>query len=253
MRCGTRNMVRNINIAAFSKAYKSLINVSLILKICKALDSKQQIPEHEKKKELSAEAVENNDCQAKQSIDLEQVCTKFSEGDHKAFSILYEKYKNLINTIIISKNSNMQKSDVEDLIQQTFINAYNGRKGFKYESEPKAKSWFSAITHNVCKRHFEKSKRYNEIFDSSKSINAYTNYVPNNDGKLFNEENNLKIIEDCIDSIPKLYGEPLRLFLTGNWSHEKIAEHLGKKPKTIKRYCQIGLKELKSILPEKFK
>ena len=66
------------------------------------------------------------------------------EGDNSAYEFLQKKYKNLIYSLV--KKMIKNDSDVEDLVQETFIKAYKALDKFKFNYSFSA--WIYRIASN---------------------------------------------------------------------------------------------------------
>ena len=79
-------------------------------------------------------------------------------GDEKAFTDLMREYSSLVYTIVIRIVDNPH--DVEEVVQDTFLNAYRGLT--QLEDATKFKSWLAEIARN-CARQWVRKRRINTV------------------------------------------------------------------------------------------
>jgi RNA polymerase sigma-70 factor (ECF subfamily) len=79
---------------------------------------------------------------------------RLQQGDLHAFTILVDKYKNMVFTIALKIIGN--KYDAEDVAQESFVKAYQQIHSFKKES--KFSTWLYTITYRTALYHLRKNK-----------------------------------------------------------------------------------------------
>ena len=75
-------------------------------------------------------------------------------GNTDAFSVLVDRYKNMVFTLCLKMVSN--KEEAEDLAQDSFIKVYKSLKSFKGES--RFSTWLYKITYHTCLDRIKKLK-----------------------------------------------------------------------------------------------
>ncbi len=80
------------------------------------------------------------------------------EGDEKAFNEIVRRYKDYVYNVV-SYNVSSEEA-VQDLAQQTFVNAYEGLGDFRKESS--LKTWLFRIAKNLCNSHHRREGRNRE-------------------------------------------------------------------------------------------
>lgn len=78
-----------------------------------------------------------------------------ANGNHQAFSELYRRYKNYIHSYCYRLVSN--KNEVEDIVQQIFLECWRSLKTFKNHSS--FSTWLIRITINTCSGYYRISKK----------------------------------------------------------------------------------------------
>lgn len=175
------------------------------------------------------------------------------DGDNTAYEFLQKKYKNLIYSLV--KKMIKNDSDVEDLVQETFIKAYKALDKFKFNYSFSA--WIYRIASNntidfLRKRRFDtfsidkpignaEDENYFEIEDNS--------YSP--DLGLMNEQKS-DIIRDAIDTLPENYREIIILRHEEELDYKAIAEQLDLPLGTVKAHLFRARKLLYEELKDKY-
>lgn len=175
------------------------------------------------------------------------------DGDNTAYEFLQKKYKNLIYSLV--KKMIKNDSDVEDLVQETFIKAYKALDKFKFNYSFSA--WIYRIASNntidfLRKRRFDtfsidkpignsEDENYFEIEDNS--------YSPDSD--LISEQK-ADIIKAAIDTLPENYREIIILRHEEELDYKAIAEQLDLPLGTVKAHLFRARKLLYEELKDKY-
>lgn len=178
---------------------------------------------------------------------------KVLAGDNAAYELLQKKYKNLIYSLV--KKMIKNDSDVEDLVQETFIKAYKALDKFKFNYSFSA--WIYRIASNntidfLRKRRFDtfsidkpignaEDENYFEIEDNS--------YSP--DAELISEQK-ADIIRDAIDTLPENYREIIMLRHEEELDYKAIADKLDLPLGTVKAHLFRARKLLYEELKDKY-
>jgi RNA polymerase sigma-70 factor, ECF subfamily len=85
-----------------------------------------------------------------------QITTLMEDGDHReALRLMAEQYSGPVKRFCASMVGNL--SEAEELMQETYIDAWKAMPGFRAESN--VRSWFFGIARRVCIRHLRKRDR----------------------------------------------------------------------------------------------
>jgi RNA polymerase sigma-70 factor (ECF subfamily) len=130
------------------------------------------------------------------------IIERIVNGDVAAFEILIRRYNPYLYKI--GRLYNFGHHDVEDLMQETFINAYMNLR--KLQNRFHFKTWLIRIMLNECYRKKQKISGNEIIVSTDTAHNLYNMLADNNDSgkKLGNKELNT-IIEKAIHAIPETY------------------------------------------------
>jgi len=154
-------------------------------------------------------------------------------GDQQAMFRLYKSHVGaMYNTcirIVVNRN------DAEDILQESFVNAFNGLNNFKGESTFGV--WLKRIVINKSLNHMRQKK---QVFTDIENIQ-----IPDeNDEMLGLPEIPLDMIHEEIKVLPHKARVVLNLYLLEGYQHKEIAEMLGISESTSKSQYQRARKLL---------
>lgn len=150
-------------------------------------------------------------------------------GDQRAFTQLMRRHKHGLYRLV--KGYIGDASEAYDLVQEAFVAAwsalarYDGRRSFGV--------WLRRIAINKC-RDWRRRRAVRQFFYKAEDINrpgldvAQPIIAPNN-----REEEDFARLDRAVAALPANLKEPLLLSLTGDLSHNEIAEILGITAKAV--------------------
>lgn len=148
-------------------------------------------------------------------------------GDQDAFAWLMKKYKGPLQNLIFKMIR--EKNDVEDLVQEVFIKAFNSLQN--YNQEFAFSTWIYRIAINNTIDYLRK-KRLNtfsidtdDYEDEDKPKFEIPDTTYSADANLILEQRQ-KIINDAIDSLPEKYKKIIELRHKDDLTYEEISETL---------------------------
>jgi RNA polymerase sigma-70 factor (ECF subfamily) len=134
-----------------------------------------------------------------------EVIDKIINGDVALFEVLIRRYNPYLYKV--GRSYRFNHEDVEDLMQETFIKAYENLK--KLENPAYFKTWLIRIMLNECYRKRQKETMRNEVavetFLHEKTIPMFFNSNNDTEKKVVNREMN-SVVENAIKHIPIDYG-----------------------------------------------
>lgn len=134
----------------------------------------------------------------------EEIINKVILGEINYYEILIRKYNSFLYKIGRSYHFNHQ--DTEDLMQESYINAFKSLD--KFEKRASFKTWITRIMLNECYRKTRKLNIKNEVIlnegDEFSKSNSMLNTSSNNRSKIVNAELG-RVIENAIHTIPENY------------------------------------------------
>ena len=171
---------------------------------------------------------------------------KILNGDANAFSVLVDRYKDLVFTLALRMMKN--KEEAEEVAQDTFIKTYKSLSKFKGDS--KFSTWIYRVAYNTCLDRLKKNKRQ----QNTVTIDEYTEHqVKTIDNALDAMETKEKAeaIKACIDLLPSDDSFLLTLYYYEEQSLDEIAKVTGLKPNNVKVKLFRSRKKLATILKER--
>jgi RNA polymerase sigma-70 factor (ECF subfamily) len=168
---------------------------------------------------------------------------KIINGDTNAFSILVERYKDLVYTLAIRMVKH--KEEAEEITQDTFIKAYKSIHKFKGDS--KFSTWIYRVAYNTCLDAIKKHKK----LQSNVPINEYTEHevkAINNALDIMEAKERSVVIKNCIEKLPSEDAFLMTLYYYEELSLDEIADITGLKANNVKVKLFRSRKKLATIL-----
>lgn len=150
----------------------------------------------------------------------EDIVIRVQKGDSSAFGILMDRYQNKL--LRYGRKFLSRKEDIEDMVQNVFINAYQNIQSF--DTSLKWSSWIYRIAHNTFVNALRKNKTsfLSIDFDTLLSHPVYDD--PDTKER---EQKEVRILLDQgLDHIPSKYREVLILHYFEELPYKDIAEIL---------------------------
>jgi RNA polymerase sigma-70 factor (ECF subfamily) len=168
---------------------------------------------------------------------------KIINGDTNAFSILVERYKDLVYTLAIRMVKH--KEEAEEITQDTFIKAYKSIHKFKGDS--KFSTWIYRVAYNTCLDAIKKHKK----LQSNVPINEYTEHevkAIDNALDIMEAKERSVVIKNCIEKLPSEDAFLMTLYYYEELSLDEIADITGLKANNVKVKLFRSRKKLATIL-----
>ncbi len=127
------------------------------------------------------------------------VITKVLNGEKAMYEIIVRRYNPYLYKI--GRSYNYSHDDTQDLMQDTYIDAYKSLD--KYEGRSNFKTWISRIMLNNCFRKKEKSSFKKEVMDEfNEHSTPLFAAAENNTATIVHSRELGTIIEQALDNIP---------------------------------------------------
>jgi RNA polymerase sigma-70 factor, ECF subfamily len=164
----------------------------------------------------------------------------------KDFSDIIDSTKGIVLSAIQKNINNSFYHSIDDIVQETYIRAYRSLIKNKFKGDSSLNTWIYTIARNETFRMNKKLNREEEKF--KKAINKIEYQEKAAEEK---EADNYKKIDlyNSIDKLPVIYGDVIRLILTG-FTEKQIAEKLQIQPGTVKSRTYRGKEMLQKLLKE---
>ena len=169
--------------------------------------------------------------------EIAEVVRNAANGDQLALKWLYNHYSNLMFNICMRMTAN--REDAEDIVQDSFINAFNNLD--KLRDTNVFGGWLRQIVINNCLAHAKKKKTFSRLPDfleeSDESDDAHW---------LF--EKSFEKINEAIKKLPEGCRQIFLLYTMEDFKHKEIAARLGISASTAKSQYLRAKKLLKDHL-----
>lgn len=160
-------------------------------------------------------------------------------GDQEAFRRLYERTAKSIYSYALSILKHPQ--DAEEVMQDTYLTAWN--QAGQYKSEGKPMAWLFTIARNLCYMKLRRQKDYLQI--------SYEDLEEEAPGELCPEIELAPEKETLLKALSALGDEERRIVLlhdAGEMKHREIAEYLGYPLSTVLSKYRRALKKLQKLV-----
>ncbi|MCX7834406.1 MAG: sigma-70 family RNA polymerase sigma factor [Ignavibacteria bacterium] len=176
------------------------------------------------------------------------------KGKKVSFDKLVKKYYNSINNLI--RKMIHERDDIEDLIQDTFVRAFNSLH--KFNKEFAFSTWIYKIATNICIDYIRKRKLITYTLDKEIKLEdneikyeiADDSFIP--DRRLI-EIQKEKILEKAIDNLPKKYKDIIILRHKYDLNYYEISKKLNIPLGTVKAHLFRARELLNKYLKNKIK
>jgi RNA polymerase sigma-70 factor (ECF subfamily) len=137
-------------------------------------------------------------------------------GDLRSYEELVKRYERLVGRVIYPYAG--REAAVEDLVQETFLRAYD-RLG-TYNPEYRFKTWLLAIANNLG---IDTLRRRREAVEFNPEIHAPLTRGPEDAAE---EADRARVVRDAVMTLPETYSVPLVLRYSEGLSYAEISEVL---------------------------
>jgi RNA polymerase sigma-70 factor (ECF subfamily) len=163
-------------------------------------------------------------------------------GDIAVYEILIRRYNPLLYKL--GRSYSFQHEDVQDLMQETFISAYE--KLYQFQRRSQLGTWLTRIMINKC-LYKMKTQNKNKEVTLETDDNNWQHYMASLKDKEFPLQNELKkIIELSLEKLPEPYRLVFLLRETENFSVAETAEVMNITPVNVK----VRLNRAKTMMRE---
>ena len=143
------------------------------------------------------------------------------EGDVRSYEELVRRYERLVGRVLYPYAR--REISVEDLVQETFLKAYDKLKTFN--PEYRFKTWLLAIANNLG---VDTLRRRREMIEFNPEIHADASGVPEAGPEAAAvEDDRSRSVQQAIMTLPETYSVPILLRYNEELSYAEISEVLG--------------------------
>lgn len=171
-----------------------------------------------------------------------EIVDRVLAGDVAVYEILIRRYNPLLYKI--GRSYSFQHEDVQDLMQETFISAYE--KLYQFQRRSQLGTWLTRIMINKC-LYKMKSRNNNKETSLEPDDNNWPHYLSSLKDKEFPLQSELKkILELSLEKLPEPYRLVFLLRETENFSVAETAEIMNITPVNVK----VRLNRAKTMMRE---
>ena len=174
-------------------------------------------------------------------------------GDKDAFEPLVERYKGTVYAQVVGRTGNF--ASAEDIVQETFVEAYRSLKSLK--DPVKFRAWVRGIAMNLSNEWIRKRKPNVPIgnMDDSKEAAIHGDVLPDTFVRLPTAPDNEYEMEEmrnqifgAVERLPEKYREVVLLHYMEGLKYREIAEMLEVPESTVLGRLQVGRDQLREDL-----
>ncbi|MBA2345701.1 MAG: sigma-70 family RNA polymerase sigma factor [Rubrobacter sp.] len=153
----------------------------------------------------------------RETLEDNDLVARTLDGDVRSYEELVRRYERLVGRVLYSYAR--REISVEDLVQETFLRAYDRLETFN--PDYRFKTWLLAIANNLG---VDTLRRRRETVEFNPEIHASTSGGPEAEAV---EADRSRSIQEAVGKLPEIYGVPLVLRYSEEMSYAEIAEVLG--------------------------
>ncbi|HWJ29572.1 MAG TPA: RNA polymerase sigma factor [Flavisolibacter sp.] len=170
------------------------------------------------------------------------------KGDQQAFSVLVERYKNYVFTIVLRYIKS--REDAEEVSQDIFVKTYRSLADFKGAS--KFSTWLYTITTTSCISFLRKKKLEIHSLDNERVFETADNIDSGMSANQIEQKSRATMVNEAIKLLSPDDARIITLFYKGEQSLEEIAQILGKEPNAVKVQLHRARTRLKEKMQKYF-
>ncbi len=150
------------------------------------------------------------------ALEDNELVTRTLAGDVRSYEELVRRYERLVGRVVYSYAR--REISAEDLVQETFLRAYDRLETFN--PDYRFKTWLLAIANNLG---VDTLRRRRELVEFNPEMHAPVSRSPEAEAV---DADRSRGVREAIATLPETYGVPLVLRYTEGLSYAEIAEVL---------------------------
>ena len=153
----------------------------------------------------------------RESLEDNELVTRSLAGDTRSYEELVRRYERLVGKVLYPYAR--RETSAEDLVQETFLRAYDRLETFN--PDYRFKTWLLTIANNLG---VDTLRRRREVVEFNQEVHGSS---AGGAEMAALESDRAQAVQRAIESLPETYGVPLILRYTEDMSYAEIAEVLG--------------------------
>jgi len=178
-----------------------------------------------------------------------EVIGRVLKGDTQAYSILVDRYRNYVFTIVLRYLKS--REDAEETAQDIFIKAYRHLADFKGQS--KFSTWLYTVATTTCISFLRKKRPEVHSLDNEKIAGLADNIDGGLRANTIEQKSRATMVSKAIALLSPDDAQVITLFYKGEQTLEEIAGIMGKEPNTVKVQLHRARARLKARMEEHFR
>lgn len=159
-----------------------------------------------------------------------EVIARVLQGEQGLFSLLVERYRNYVFTLVLRFTSN--REDAEEIAQDIFVKAYRSLADFRGAS--KFSTWLYTIVNNTCISHLRKKKIATVSIDGTNTQVQLETKGSGSRANPLEQKSKHLLLNEAIGLLSSDDRQVISLFYKGEQSLEEIGRIMGLEPNTVK-------------------
>ncbi|HET7478502.1 MAG TPA: sigma-70 family RNA polymerase sigma factor [Rubrobacteraceae bacterium] len=155
----------------------------------------------------------------REALDDNDLVVRTLAGDVRSYEELVRRYERLVGRILYPYAR--REVSVEDLVQETFLRAYDRLETFN--PDYRFKTWLLAIANNLG---VDTLRRRREVVEFNPETHAGSASSAGGPESLALEADRSRVVQEAIMTLPETYSVPLILRYTEEMSYAEIADVL---------------------------
>ncbi len=171
------------------------------------------------------------------------IVARVIDGDNDAYAVLIERYEQkLLRYVVYLLHDQMTAADV---VQDTFIKAYQNLRGYK--TEYKFSSWIYRIAHNETMNHIKRSRRFSDIDTEAAPELSYDPALEESiDAALLQAQ-----VHGCLGQLEPKYREIIQLIYFEHMKYDEASDVLHVPTSTVGVWLSRAKAKLRTICEQK--
>lgn len=170
---------------------------------------------------------------------IEELVIKVQDGDHDAFSKLYDLFIDPIYRYVYYR---VNEADVEDIVESVFIKVWQFMYKYKQKKNTYFSSWIFRVAHNLVVDHYRKSKNLEYDALNQDLVDDRREHSP-----IRNTENSLDntVLKKAIATLSRTYQDVIVYKYVNDLTNEEISQIMEKSEGSIRILQFRALKALR--------
>ena len=171
----------------------------------------------------------------------EQLMCRYLDGDERAFSALYARYKPIVTRVV--QRHVFRKADVEDLVQQAFAQLHASRAS--YRAGESLRPWLYTMAANLCRDYGRRRTRRPEAHFDMDQLGASTPALLPGEAR-----QDYAPLLAALETLSAVTRQVFQEHFVADRPLVEIARELGENPSTVRVRVHRGCRALRASLAE---